>query len=121
MPTNTTPTTITIDVTRDLESESDLNNFFTGQKSGIFTIGSQLVKFAGVHDLANFLADSPETHDAFVEHLFHHVVQQPVRAYGADRPAQLRTTFDAGGCSIRNLLAEIAATTALTSNAGKGS
>ena len=39
-------------------------------------------KFAGVRDLAEFLADSDETHAAFVEQLFHHLVKQPVRAYG---------------------------------------
>ena len=26
------------------------------------------------------------SHDAFVEQLFHHLVKQPVRAYGADEP-----------------------------------
>ena len=34
----------------------------------------ELVKFDGVNDLAKFLADSPETHSAFVEQLFHFLV-----------------------------------------------
>jgi hypothetical protein len=42
-----TPTTITIDVTQDLESLSDLKAFFTGQAAAIFDIGKEVAKFAG--------------------------------------------------------------------------
>ena len=40
------------------------------------------VKVHGARELATFLANSPEAQAAFAEQLFHHLVQQPVRAYG---------------------------------------
>ena len=42
-----TPTTITIDVTKDLESFSDLKSFFAGQRAAIFDIGKEVAKFVG--------------------------------------------------------------------------
>jgi hypothetical protein len=42
-----TPTTITIDVTKDLETLSDLKSFFAGQRAAIFDIGKEVAKFAG--------------------------------------------------------------------------
>jgi len=42
-----TPTTISIDVTKDLESFSDLKSFFAGQRAAIFDIGKELAKFGG--------------------------------------------------------------------------
>ena len=77
------------------------------------TRSGAVVKFAGVRDLATFLADSPEAHDAFVEQLFHALVQQPVRAFGAKEPDELRQSFVANGFSIRKLVVEIMAATAL--------
>ena len=44
------------------------------------TRAGETVKFDGVQDLATFLAASEETHTAFVQQLFHHLVKQPVRA-----------------------------------------
>ena len=47
-----------------------------------------MVKFEGVQELAAFLAGSEETHTAIVQQLFHHLVKQPVRAYGRPDPAR---------------------------------
>jgi hypothetical protein len=70
------------------------------------------VTFSSVDELAKFLVGNPETHEAFVEQLFHHLVQQPVRAYGADRLDELRKAFVAGEFNIRKLSVEIAVQTA---------
>ncbi len=51
------------------------------------------MKFAGVRDLATFLAGSEETHEAFVEQLFHYLVKQPIRAFGPQQVADLRRSF----------------------------
>lgn len=72
------------------------------------------VKFNGVRDLANFLADSQETHAAFVEQLFHAFIKQPIRAYGSQTKESLRLTFVHQNFHIRKLLVEIIATSALT-------
>jgi hypothetical protein len=45
--------------------------------------------------------------------VFHHVVKQPVRAYGPDRPDELRRSFAANQYNVRKLVVEIATTAAL--------
>lgn len=77
------------------------------------TRGGGAVKFAGVRDLAAFLAGSEEVHAAFVEQLFHYLVKQPVRAFGAGTPAGLKKTFAAGGFNVRKLTIEITVASAL--------
>ena len=82
--------------------------------SGSYTTHTgETVKFATARELATFLADSPEVHAAFAEKLFHHLVKQPVRAYGARRPEELRAAFAAGKFDIRKLAVEIAVVAAL--------
>ena len=71
------------------------------------------VSFTGAGDLAKFLAASPEVHAAFVEQAFHHLVKQPVRAYGPDKLDELVKGFAANGYNIRTLFASVAATGAL--------
>lgn len=83
---------------------------------GYHTRSGAEVKFANVRDLATFLANSPEVHDAFVEQVFHHLVQQPVRAYGASKPDELRRAFEKSGFNIRKLMVEIMAAAALQGN-----
>lgn len=73
----------------------------------------QTVTFTGVRDLAKFLANSEEVHAAFVEQLFHHLVKQPVRAYGPKRLDELRDSFAKNGFNMRKLAAEIAVAAAL--------
>src|SRR5438105_4434943 len=54
------------------------------------THSGQVVKISGARELGQFLANSDEVHAAFVQQLFHHLVQQPVRAYGATTASDLR-------------------------------
>lgn len=75
------------------------------------------VTFTGVRDLATFLAGSDETHDAFVEQLFHSLVKQPIRAYGPRTLPDLRRSFAAQDFHIRKLLVEIVAASARTPRA----
>lgn len=79
----------------------------------------ELVTFNGVNDLANFLADSPETHSAFVEQLFHFLVKQPIRAFGTNTRETLRASFIKDNFSIHHLMVEIVATAALTTTESK--
>ena len=75
----------------------------------------EMVKFDGVRDLATFLAGSEETHTAIVQQMFHHLVKQPVRAYGPQTLPDLRRFFAANDFNLRKLMVEIMATSALTS------
>ncbi|HMC11898.1 MAG TPA: DUF1592 domain-containing protein, partial [Pirellulaceae bacterium] len=73
----------------------------------------ELVKFHGVRDLANFLADSDETHSTFVEQLFHYMIKQPIRAYGPETLPELRDSFAANRFNIRRLAVDIVTAAAL--------
>ncbi|HLQ46199.1 MAG TPA: DUF1588 domain-containing protein, partial [Planctomycetaceae bacterium] len=81
------------------------------------TRNGDLVQFADVNDLAKFLADSPETHSAFVEQLFHFLVKQPIRAFGSNTRDTLQASFVKDNFNIHRLMVEIIATAALTSTA----
>ncbi len=70
-------------------------------------------KFTGSQDLAKFLAGSDEVHAAWVEKLFHHVVKQPVKAYGAQTPALLLKIFRDNDFNMRQQMIESAVLAAM--------
>ncbi len=70
-------------------------------------------KFAGVQDLAKYLTTSDEAHEAFVARLFHHLVKQPILAFGPDKLAELRRDFAGHDFNMRRLVVEIIAQSAL--------
>jgi hypothetical protein len=75
--------------------------------SGMYlTHKGQTVTITGARELAKFLADSEEVQTAFAERLFHHLVKQPVRAYGPARSAEFREFLSRNGFSIRKLVVE---------------
>jgi hypothetical protein len=85
--------------------------------TGFFTTRSgETAKFNGVRDLARFLADSEEAHEAFVARLFHHLVKQPVLAFGPDKLSELRRFFAENHYNMRRLIVEITARAALKGN-----
>jgi len=73
----------------------------------------KVVKFTGVRDLAAFLVGSAETQDAFVEKLFHHLVKQPIRAFGPQKLVDLRRRFADNRYNVRKLVAQIVVESAL--------
>jgi hypothetical protein len=75
--------------------------------------GGEVVPFNGARQLGVILAKSEETQMAFVEHLFHHLLRQPVLAYGPDRLASLRASFAQHDFSIRALMVDMMSVTAL--------
>jgi hypothetical protein len=78
------------------------------------TRSGETATFAGARGLAGFLIASEEAQDAFIEQLFHYMVKQPVRAFGPDRQGALRQSFAENGFSVRKLLVDLTATSALT-------
>ncbi|MCS6975454.1 MAG: DUF1592 domain-containing protein [Gemmatales bacterium] len=72
------------------------------------TRSGKLVEVRGARQLADFLVKSDEAHAAFIEQMFHHLIQQPVRAYGPETLAELQKSFAAGDFDIRRLAVEIA-------------
>lgn len=77
------------------------------------TRSGEIVKFSGVRELAAFLADSEETHSAFVEQLFHYLVKQPIRAFGSTELSAWQEFLAKNNFNVRRLMIEIMATTAL--------
>jgi cytochrome c553 len=77
------------------------------------TRAGKVVQFHGLRDLATFLAGSDEAQEAFVERLFHHLVKQPVRAYGPRKLVDLRRSFADNRYNIRKLMVDVVATSAL--------
>lgn len=76
--------------------------------TGVYqTRTGEKVKFADVRELASFLAKSDETHEAFVEQLFHYLVKQPILAYGQKTHDDLERSFVAEKFHVRKLMVEI--------------
>jgi len=77
----------------------------------------EVVKFTGALDLAHYLADSDEAHDAFVEKLFQHMVKQPMLAYGGKMLPDLENSFAKNRYSVRSLMVQIMVATTLAEKA----
>jgi len=71
------------------------------------------VRFTDARSVAAYAAASPDAQRGFVQHLFHHLVKQPVQAYGPGALESLRGSFLASGFNMRELAAGIARTAAL--------
>lgn len=74
------------------------------------------VSFRGARELAEFVANSPDAQEAFVQGLFHALVKQPVRAWGTGTLERLRGSFASQGFDIRRLLVDIMVTVASPRN-----
>ncbi len=70
----------------------------------------EIVEIKGPKDLAHQALYSPEAHQAFIKHLFHHLAQQPVNAYGSNKMRQLHEQFKSKQFHIQKLMREIART-----------
>jgi hypothetical protein len=81
--------------------------------SDYITDDGEMVRLAGARDVANFAIGSEQAQNGFIEQLFHHLVKQPMLAYGLETPSRLRASFVASGYSMQKLMAEIATIAAL--------
>lgn len=70
--------------------------------------------FNGPTEIAKFLAESPDVHTAFADQMFHHLVQQSIRAFGINRSEELRQTFAKSQFNIRELAIEVTVSSAMT-------
>lgn len=86
---------------------------------GYDTRAGTAVKFTGAKELAKFLANSEETQYAFAQQMFHYYAKQPVRAFGLNRPDELRKAFATNALSVRELAIEIATTAAVPRTADR--
>jgi hypothetical protein len=77
------------------------------------TPAGETVELDGARALGEHLAASRDAHAAFVEQLFHHLVQQPVAAYRPGLLDGLVDSFERHEFNIRSLAEEIMVATAL--------
>jgi mono/diheme cytochrome c family protein len=82
-------------------------------KGAYQTRAGKSVSFAGLSELATFLAGSEEAQEAFVERMFHFLVNQPIRALGPRKLAELRRGFADNHYNMRKLAAAIVVEAAL--------
>ena len=68
------------------------------------------VNFNGARELADYLAQSEDCHQAFVEAAFEHFVKQPITAYGSGTADKITKSFRDSGYNVRELLITIAVT-----------
>lgn len=73
----------------------------------------KLVRADGARQLAAFVVGSEEAHTAFVEQLFHYLVQQSVRAYGPTALDDLRRSFVRREFHMRDLAIDVVTMAAL--------
>jgi len=81
--------------------------------SDYLTDEGQTIRFAGAGDVAEFAIGSPQAQSAFIQQLFHHVVKQPLLAYGANTMSRLRESFVASDFNMQKLMVEIVKLSAL--------
>ena len=67
----------------------------------------ETVHLAGARDVANFAIGSEQAQNGFIEQLFHHLVKQPMLAYGLETPKSWRESFVNSGYNMQNLIVEI--------------
>jgi cytochrome c553 len=81
--------------------------------SDYLTDDGQKVHLAGARDVAQFALSSETAQSGFIQQLFHHVVKQPVLAYGPGTLSGLRESFVKSDFNLQKLLLEIVTTSAL--------
>ncbi len=67
-----------------------------------------IVKITGPDDLARLAVESPEAHRSFLKHLFHHLIHQPINAYGFKTMNSLHKTFVDNNFHIQNIIITMA-------------
>lgn len=77
------------------------------------TAEGQTFRFTGPRDIAEHALSSRQARLAFIEQLFHALVKQPARAYGADTLDRLHEHFVKKNHSIQELVIEITTRAAL--------
>ncbi|MBA63536.1 MAG: hypothetical protein CMJ76_14360 [Planctomycetaceae bacterium] len=71
------------------------------------TVDGEKVELSGASGLAELITISPQAHGAFVDHLFHQAMKQPINAYGDSLREQLIEQFQVSDFNIQQLLTNI--------------
>ena len=66
------------------------------------------IRLTGARDVADYAIHNEQAQNTFIEQMFHHVVKQPMLAYGAGTLNRLEKSFVASDFNMQKLLVEIA-------------
>ncbi len=81
-------------------------------RSDFVTEEGKTIQLKGPRDIAEYAANAPAAHEAFIRQLFHHLVQQPVPAFGIQTMDELHDAFEQSQFNVRQLMMDIAITAA---------
>ncbi len=93
---------------RDVELDQPID-----ASGSYLTRSDEEIEFTGARELAEFLAQSPEAHEAFVERLFQHLAKQPIRALGEELLPDLTQRFADDEFHIQRLIVAMVADSAI--------
>ena len=82
-------------------------------RSRFQTHAGEELSIAGARDVARHAATSEVAQRGFIQHLFEHLIKQPVNAFGPQTMDRLHQAFVDQGYSIRELVVEIVTLAAL--------
>jgi len=68
------------------------------------TLDGQALELTGATGLADLIVSSHHAHGAFVDHLFHQAIKQPINAYGDSLRGELIAEFQSSEYNIQQLL-----------------
>jgi hypothetical protein len=88
---------------RNLENDRPVNPV-----SDYVSDEGETIRLSGARDVAEFAVKAEQAQNAFVEQLFHHLVKQPIGAFGTDVTDNLRVRFVSSGFNVQRLACEIA-------------
>lgn len=81
--------------------------------SDYLTDDGEKIHLAGARDIAEYAISSEQAQNTFIEQMFHHIVKQPMLAYGPDTVTRLRQRFVDSDFNMQKLLVEIVSVSAL--------
>ena len=87
--------------------ETETNGRPVDSESDFKTDNGDVVYLTGPRTVAQYAAMNPDSHRAFITHLFHHTAKQPIGAYPAGTLDGLHSEFVRSDYNIRSLLEKI--------------
>ena len=81
-------------------------------KSEYTTETGETIQLASARDVADFAVKNPAAHQAFIRHVFEHVVKRAPSEFSRDLLDKLRSRFEEDEFNVQKLLARIAAVSA---------
>ena len=87
---------------RTIENNKDID-----VSSEYETSSGKMISLRGSRSLAEFIANDPQSHKAFIKTMFEYMVKQPLQAYGANALEELYNSFRDSNFNCKALIVEV--------------